>query len=102
MSIDHPSDAVKIYKTLPELVPEKVNLNGATKQSLVEGYLKILNAIRVLDAAMADAQPHGRDYQSHSDPEAHVKARSAWAYRRVLINEMFDDFEHSAEMVQTQ
>lgn len=92
-------NADKLYKALPDLIPEKVNLNGSSRESLVAGYVKILEALRAVSAAMSEAAPHGRDYQTHTNPEASFEARRAWAQRQMLISEMLTDFGHSAEMV---
>jgi len=85
-----------------ELVPEKVNLNGSAKETLLANYIGVLNAIRALETAMGLANPHGRDYQTHSDPEAAIKARRAWSERRVWIDQLKSDVQHSAEMISNQ
>ena len=102
MSIDHPTDATKLYKKLPDLVPQKVNLNGSSKRYLIDDYCNVMTALRNLDAAMGKANPHGRDYQTHSNPDASIEARRAWGFRRVLIGEMLKEIEHCAMMVDQQ
>jgi len=85
-----------------ELIPEKVNLNGSAKETLVANYIGVLEAIRALDKAMSLCQPHGRDYQTHYDPDAAIKARKAFSERRVWLAMLESDIQHSAEMVANQ
>jgi len=85
-----------------ELVPEKVNLNGTAKETLLANYVGVLNALRALETAMGLCNPHGRDYQTHTDPDAALKARRAWSERRVWIDQLKDDVQHSAEMIYRQ
>ena len=85
-----------------ELVPEKVNLNGDAKETLLANYVGVLNAIKALDKAMSVASPHGRNYQTHSNPDASIQARRAFSERRVWLAMLEDDFRHCAEMIYGQ
>jgi hypothetical protein len=102
MKIEVPTDIEDVYRKFPELVPQKVNLNGSPKQYLLDDYIKVLNTLTLLQAQMGSATPHGRDYQTHSDPQAGTKARIAWSARRVFLKELEDDIRHCAEMVANQ
>jgi hypothetical protein len=82
-----------------ELVPQKVNLNGTSKNALIADYLAVIRAITKLQDAMGRATPHGRDYQTHSDLYALGKARKAWNERRLWLEELSSDIHHAAEMV---
>lgn len=44
------------------LIAPTVHLNGTSKDSLIEQYANVLEAIDVLQKAMAAATPHMRDY----------------------------------------
>jgi len=58
----------------PVLCPEpdtsplnlRVNLNGTSRESLCDQFIRIDRACRKVDAALAEATPHGRDYQTVS------------------------------------
>ena len=91
-----------IMRSLPDLVPPKLNLNGTSKEELLFSYTVVLRTLREVDKAMADATPHGRDYQTHSNPDAAINARRAWNVRRALLKLISDEIEHAAEMVAGQ
>ena len=90
------------YNALSGLVVQKVNLNGTSKSDLLDQYKKCLRALRELDKAMGEAMPHGRDYQTHTTAFAGDDARKAWGQRRVWLEELRKDLEHSAEMIYGQ
>jgi hypothetical protein len=77
-------------------------MNGTSKSALLDQYKKCLKALRELDAAMGEATPHGRDYQTHSNPDASIEARKAWGQRRIWLDHLKDDLNHSAEMIYGQ
>jgi hypothetical protein len=95
-------DLEKTYGLLPDLIPQKVNLNGTDRVQLVALYLDCISAVRKLETAMGAANPHGRDYQTHSNPDASIEARKAWGLRRIWLDAFKKDLEHSAEMVSAQ
>lgn len=90
------------YGLLPELIVQKVNLNGSGRSDLLDQYKKCLKALRELDTAMGEAMPHGRDYQTHTTAFAGDDARKAWGTRRVWLEELRKDLQHSAEMIYGQ
>jgi len=90
------------HNKMPDLVPQVVNLNGSAKETILADYVGVLNALRALETAMGLAMPHGRDYQTHSDPRAYAKAHEAWCCRRVFLHEMREDIQYCSEMVANQ
>jgi len=58
------------------LVLPQVNLNGTTRERLVEQQCAVMEHLRATYAAMCEAAPHGRDY--HLRPEEYHEARAAW------------------------
>lgn len=46
------------------LIIPVVNLNGTSRESLVEDHRKALDALKVAFDALSDIAPHGRDYQT--------------------------------------
>ena len=57
-----------------------VNLNGATRESLLKQHMEVAAAARALYRALADAGPHGRDYQT--------AAPGAWSKDAAYHSEM--------------
>ena len=45
----------------------KVNLNGTSKDELLEQYRRVAEACRELKEALARATPHGRDFQLNEE-----------------------------------
>ena len=45
-----------------------VNLNGTDYESLLNQWKTVMEAANRLNEALAEATPHGRDYQINSDP----------------------------------
>ena len=55
-----------------------VNNNGTSKEDLLFNYRVVMGyAKKAVEEACA-ARPHGRDYQTHSDPDAATKARDEY------------------------
>ena len=69
--------------THKNLIPQIVNLNGTGAAQLVGNYRAVVEAIDTLQAALADAAPHGRDYQTQ--PGTYPAAREAWLQRMQVI-----------------
>ena len=76
------------------LVLPQVNLNGTSREALVEQQLDVMHAIRALKAAMNEAAPNGRDYQFR--PAEFSPARDAWDERMKLIHDMGNEIEAHA------
>ena len=49
---------------MPDLYGPIVNLNGATRESLLKQHADVMKAAADLYRAMCTAAPHGRDYQT--------------------------------------
>lgn len=54
-----------------------VNLNGATRESLISQYVAVRDAADALLKALGEAFPHGRDYQT-AHPGTWEGDRKAW------------------------
>ena len=53
----------------------QLNNNGDTRDVLVSQQRAIISAALALLAVFKDAAPHGRNYQTHSDPEEYNRDR---------------------------
>lgn len=83
------------------LIAPTVNLNGTSYESLLDDARGVLDALRELDRVLAEAAPHGRDYQTA--PEGtYQHARDAWAERRELIDRMREEFRSYAIQISDQ
>lgn len=58
--------------------PPKVNINGDTFDELDSQYEEVAKAARVLIMAMVRARPHGRNYQTVSDPNMFRRSDQVW------------------------
>lgn len=74
------------------LVQPIVNLNGSTRKQLVEQQLAVIDALNETLSAMAEAMPHGRDYQTQA-PGTYQAARDAYLDRRAEIVKLRDELE---------
>jgi glucokinase len=80
-----------------------VNLNGSSKESLLNDYLAIMRALEAANKAMAEATPHGRDFQTVPNGDwVGQKAREAFHERRALIRAMHAEFEAVAVAISEQ
>ena len=74
-----------------------VHLNGTSKESLLEGNVRILSAINELREAIGSCQFHGRDYYVQDLEAVDVDAFSlAYEERRKHLNNI-GDFEQYIE-----
>lgn len=80
------------------LVSPQVNLNGTSREVLVEQQLDVLHALDDLHKAMNEASPNGRDYQLR--PAEFEPAREAWQERMKLIGDMRKEIEAHAMAIQ--
>ena len=76
------------------LVLPQVNLNGTSRQCLVEQQSSVLHVLRSLLKVMAQAYPNGRDYQLR--PAEYPPAREAWEERMQIIENMRKEIEAHA------
>ena len=68
------------------LIQPQVNLNGTSREELVRQLQEVTEKLDAVIRAMAQAQPHGRDYQLRPDEFAH--AQWAWADRWQVLEEL--------------
>ncbi len=80
------------------LVQPQVNLNGTSRRELVDQQRAIINAGDVMLRAMANAMPHGRDYQFK--PDEHPGARDAWIERIEALEALMKEIEDHALEIQ--
>lgn len=80
------------------LVLPQVNLNGTSRDELVRQQLAVLAAFRVLQQAMAEASPNGRDYQLR--PAEFKPAQEAWWERMQAVEDMRREIETHAMAIQ--
>jgi hypothetical protein len=81
----------------PLALPQ-INLNGTSKESLVEQQCGVLAALDALTKAMGEAAPNGRDYQLR--PTEFKPAHEAWLERMKVIHEMHKEIEAHAIAIQ--
>jgi hypothetical protein len=82
------------------LVQPQVNLNGTARKELVEQQLKVWDAMHALTEAMAQAMPHGRDYQFR--PAEYAPAREAWLERMLAVHAMQKEIADHAAAIQQE
>ena len=68
----------------------QVNLNGTSKESLMEQVRNAADACYNLQAQLADMRPHGRDYQTAPEG-AYQRARSEHDAREAKVQSVLDD-----------
>lgn len=83
------------------MITPRLNLNGTSAASLMEGYNVALQALRVAREKLHEAGPHGRDYQTL--PEGDYKLAVTEHTARVQsINRIIDELIELAENVYGQ
>mgnify|MGYP003138430736 FL=1 len=74
-----------------------VNLNGSSRERLVEGYCNVAAALRDAQAMMMEIAPHGRDYQTMADSVAALDAaRRRHVARCAALDDMVAEYERLA------
>jgi hypothetical protein len=73
-----------------------VNLNGASRESLIEQHHNVVEAARELLKVMGECFPHGRDYQT-APAILHKKDQDIWEDNMAKVNNIRRDYEHIAE-----
>ena len=81
------------------LVKPIVNLNGTSREALVEQQMDVVTAADALIKAMANAMPHPRDFQTTA-PGTYEAARDAYAARLELVLRIRDEMEQHALDIQ--
>lgn len=80
------------------LVLPQVNLNGTSRERLVEQQSDVATALRKTYQAMAEAAPNGRDYQFR--PAEFYGAQEAWQERMQAIYLMLKEIMAHATAIQ--
>ena len=80
------------------LLQPQVNLNGTSRERLVEQQCDVMEALRKTYEAMAEAAPNGRDYQLR--PAEFKGAQEAWQERMLAVHLMLQDIEVHAVAIQ--
>lgn len=83
------------------LVIPQVNLNGTSKNQLLEQYKKSIIALRNAHDALCNASPHGRDYQTMS-PETYRIARMQHTNRTERLSTVTNELEAIYEGIYSQ
>jgi hypothetical protein len=78
-----------------------VHLNGTSKQSLLDGYIHALEALRAAQDALAACGPNPRDYYLQG-AMAGVQAAKEHAARYVTLTALIREIEAIAEKVSDQ
>lgn len=80
------------------IVPSpRINLNGTSREELIEQQKAVMQAADELYRALAKAQPHGRDYQTGEDSvEAYKAAVKGWNVLRLMVSEIHQFAEERA------
>jgi hypothetical protein len=82
------------------LVPPIVNMNGTSRQELLDQQLDVLVAIEALIATMRKAAPNARDFQPK--PQDYIPAREAWNERVEALIEMKGQLASNAYCISQQ
>ena len=77
----------------PLALPQ-VNLNGTSREALVNQQVDVLRVLVKLTDAMSEAAPNGRDYQLR--PAEFAPAREAWHERMKLVADLHKEIEAHA------
>jgi hypothetical protein len=80
------------------LVLPQINLNGTSRECLVEQQCSVVHVLHSLLKVMAQAYPNGRDYQLR--PAEYAPAREAWEERMQTIENMREEIEAHALAIQ--
>jgi hypothetical protein len=79
-----------------------VNLNGASRESLIEQHKAVYYAASALRDVLAQAAPHGRDYQTCPDPYNYAQDRLMWEAHRKAVEALVRDYERIAIRLVTE
>jgi hypothetical protein len=90
-----------VSRGCPEFRPEPpiVNLNGTSRDELVEQRMVLLVALREAQRALANAIPNGRDWQTCRDSGAFARACAEHDQRRAALRELDAAVELELEAV---
>jgi hypothetical protein len=85
---------------MDNLIVPTVNINGTDGKVLFDRYLDIMNKANELLDMMAEATPHGRDYQLK--PETYKDARMQHTEMQLKISNVKNDITAIAVGIQEQ
>jgi hypothetical protein len=87
-----PYALTSISRHINPLITPRANLNGNSKQSLVDMLLAVKHALEDADMAFVQASDcvHGRNFQSFGDRAMSMRgdAEDAWRERRLILQAM--------------
>lgn len=78
-----------------------VNLNGTSKEELVKQQMAVWKAAETLYLALAEAAPHGRDYQISPKDDYH-NAREEFLQAAFAVQKIKKDAEERAFAIDQQ
>lgn len=68
----------------------KLNLNGDTRDTLVDQHRGVMDACRTLIEKLRLAMPHGRNYQTHPNPIAYDNDVALNRFDQRNVQQIFD------------
>ena len=83
------------------LIVPTLNINGSTRDNLVDYHTRAMRKINEAYAALADMAPHGRDYQT-APPGTHEKAQEQYKVWREQLRVIHNDIESIAIEISNQ
>lgn len=87
--------------SIKPLIPPTININGTSPEELLKQHRSVLAAIDMVQRAMAEASPHGRDYQTRH-AEVYMAARDAWVQRMQVVVRLRAEIEANGEAIVEQ
>jgi sugar/nucleoside kinase (ribokinase family) len=81
----------------------RVNLNGASRESLLAQHMSVRDCADQLMNALRAAAPHGRDYQTDPNPEfSYRNDRDAWDNHLTAVLAIWKDYDRIAVRIATE
>lgn len=80
------------------LAAPMIHLNGTDRETLLEGYMTALNALRKAERAVQETGPNGRDYYTQA-PGAFELAREQHVKRLQGLTTIIRELEQIAETI---
>lgn len=79
----------------------KVNINGSSKENLLEQHREIYSHLLEARSMMRKAFPHGRDYQVNPE-EDYLHDRDETERRLVIIDNLMEEYQQDYFYIETQ
>lgn len=86
------------HVTTPPLMVPTVHRNGTARESLIEGYLDMIEVIRIAARVLAENGPNGRDYYPQG-ADAFKKADDQHTDRLASLSSILGELQHIAEAI---